>query len=467
MNKGGTSSVRIAMALVVALLAGVMVGCTGDTGGTAGPMVGADCTNPPQLVPGASLFGCSLMGFDLSGLDLSGANLSGADLSGVNLSGSNLTNANLEGANLTGANLTEANLTGAILSGAILIGAIFLNAILKGALFDYGKVFGATGSGGNGTPVGGANAPGGTGSCTGPYCPGYNEATVDLGIAPLCSPDLYDETEGEFYSYRSQQDLADAGLRSVVTDSSTSFEGALLDFSDAGFAAFNLRALNVGKADFSNSTIIRGSITCQNADGARFHGATIHGLGDGSNRAFFYDSSLKNSDFSDTKIWLTAFSDVTFAGSNAQNADWTASGIEVAGIFPPEAQALIPRTLVDLSNVNFQGALLGVTDNPTDGRHGLKLGGYVDGDGTYPLFDLFSTTFAGADLRNAQIKSLENPGGNFVGAQTDGVTVWGWGTVAGAVFDSGWLGAAWFGDYDFDGATCPDGSLGSPANPCF
>ncbi len=139
--------------------------------------VGADCTDPPNLGPGANLVNCdlslgpmrdaNLRGVNLSGADLRGAimynsklrdaNLSGAtlisaDLTGANLSGANLRDANLTfarlGGNLTGAdlrdanltnsdlafaNLTRANLTGANLTGTNLTGANLTGANLRGA----------------------------------------------------------------------------------------------------------------------------------------------------------------------------------------------------------------------------------------------------------------------------------------------------------------------------------------------
>ncbi|MFB3145155.1 MAG: pentapeptide repeat-containing protein [Candidatus Methylomirabilales bacterium] len=129
--------------------------------------VGADCTNPPNIAPGADLVNCDLSlaplrdaklrGANLTGANLTGAlmynadlrdaNLSGASLTAADLTGANLTKANLTKANLiigklranlTGANLRDANLTGADLgfanlTGANLTGAILTSANMRGA----------------------------------------------------------------------------------------------------------------------------------------------------------------------------------------------------------------------------------------------------------------------------------------------------------------------------------------------
>lgn len=104
--------------------------------------VGADCTDPPNLGPGADLVNCDLSLAPLRGADLRGANLTGADLRGAigynadlqdaNLTAANVTSADLTGATLTGATMTKANLTFARL-GANLTGATLRGATLTGA----------------------------------------------------------------------------------------------------------------------------------------------------------------------------------------------------------------------------------------------------------------------------------------------------------------------------------------------
>ena len=110
--------------------------------------VGADCTDPPNLVPMADLRNCDLSGMQLAGLNLfsaklSGANLSNADLSGADLSGADLANANLNGAILDNASLFTTNLVAATFDNASLRntnmddayapGGSFINADLRGA----------------------------------------------------------------------------------------------------------------------------------------------------------------------------------------------------------------------------------------------------------------------------------------------------------------------------------------------
>ena len=72
------------------------------------PGQGADCTNPPKLVPGADLTNCDLAGTDLTGADLTGADLSGANLSGAIFAGTILTDADLTGADLFSADINSA-----------------------------------------------------------------------------------------------------------------------------------------------------------------------------------------------------------------------------------------------------------------------------------------------------------------------------------------------------------------------
>ena len=93
------------------------------------PPTGADCTQSPNIVPGADLRNCDLSGADLSNEILTVANLSGANLAGADLSGANLT-----GAIVTGADLTNADLTNTVFSGADLSYAILSNATLNGMI---------------------------------------------------------------------------------------------------------------------------------------------------------------------------------------------------------------------------------------------------------------------------------------------------------------------------------------------
>ena len=120
--------------------------------------VGADCTDPPNLGPGANLVNCDLSLGPLRGANLTGTNLTGANLRGailynaklrdVNLSGATLISADLTGANLTGANLRDANLTFARLS-ADLTGANLRDANLTNSDLAFANLTGANLTGTN------------------------------------------------------------------------------------------------------------------------------------------------------------------------------------------------------------------------------------------------------------------------------------------------------------------------------
>jgi uncharacterized protein YjbI with pentapeptide repeats len=126
--------------------------------------VGADCTDPPNLVPLADLRNCDLSGMDMAGVNLfsaklSGANLSNADLSGADLSGADLANANLNGAILDNASLSTTNLVAATFDNASLLntnlddgyapGGSFVNADLRGANLYFAFMRDANLSGAN------------------------------------------------------------------------------------------------------------------------------------------------------------------------------------------------------------------------------------------------------------------------------------------------------------------------------
>jgi uncharacterized protein YjbI with pentapeptide repeats len=126
--------------------------------------VGADCTDPPNLVPMADLRNCDLSGRNMAGVNLfsaklSGANLSNADLSGADLSGADLANANLNGAILDNASLFTTNLVAATFDNASLRntnmddtyapGGSFINADLRGANLYFAFIRDADLSGAN------------------------------------------------------------------------------------------------------------------------------------------------------------------------------------------------------------------------------------------------------------------------------------------------------------------------------
>jgi uncharacterized protein YjbI with pentapeptide repeats len=128
--------------------------------------VGADCTDPPNLVPFADLRNCDLSGRNMEGVDLSNADLSGANLDNASLFTSNLVavtfdnaslrntnlddgyapgasfiNADLRGANLYFAFIRDANLSGANFSSAWLTNFDVVGSILQNAVFTGTELF--------------------------------------------------------------------------------------------------------------------------------------------------------------------------------------------------------------------------------------------------------------------------------------------------------------------------------------
>ena len=101
--------------------------------------VGADCTDPPNLVPFADLRNC----------DLSGRNMEGVDLSNADLTGANLDNANLHTSTLVAATFDNASLQNTNLDDAYAPGASFINADLRGANLYFAFIRDADLSGAN------------------------------------------------------------------------------------------------------------------------------------------------------------------------------------------------------------------------------------------------------------------------------------------------------------------------------
>jgi|SRR5687767_4882907 len=101
--------------------------------------VGADCTDPPNLVPFADLRNC----------DLSGRNMEGVDLSNADLSGANLDNANLHTSNLVAATFDNASLLNTNLQDGYAPGGSFINADLRGAYLYFAFFRGGNLSGAN------------------------------------------------------------------------------------------------------------------------------------------------------------------------------------------------------------------------------------------------------------------------------------------------------------------------------
>jgi uncharacterized protein YjbI with pentapeptide repeats len=103
--------------------------------------VGADCTDPPNLVPFADLHNCDLSGRNMEGVDLSNADLTGANLDNASLFTSNLVAATFDNASLRNTNLEDGYAPGgsfinADLRGAYLYFAFFRGGNLSGADFS-------------------------------------------------------------------------------------------------------------------------------------------------------------------------------------------------------------------------------------------------------------------------------------------------------------------------------------------
>jgi uncharacterized protein YjbI with pentapeptide repeats len=114
---------------------------TGSGYASADGPVGADCTEPPNLVPGADLRNCDLSGRNMEGVDLSNADLSGANLDDASLFTSNLVAATFDNASLRNTNLEDGYAPGgsfinADLRGANLYFAFFRGGDLSGANFS-------------------------------------------------------------------------------------------------------------------------------------------------------------------------------------------------------------------------------------------------------------------------------------------------------------------------------------------
>ncbi|NLA36117.1 MAG: pentapeptide repeat-containing protein [Actinobacteria bacterium] len=457
----GRISVFIVTLMAMAMIAS---GCV-EPDGSASPFVGAQCGNPPTLVPGASLFGCSLAGFDLSGLDLSGADLRGADLSGADLSDANLRSADLTGANLTFANLTGADLSGAVLAGAILIGALFINAILTGTSFSFGPVLGADGNGGGAQPAG----P----ECTGPFCPGYNE--VDSPTGPgraVCEPDVggifgqgnpEEESDRPFFLVPGAGDLEEAGARSVVTDAATSFAGATFDFSDADGGAWLLSGLNLSRADFTGATFVDTNLACKVLDGGRFAGTRF--VADNVMGGMFHISGV-GADFAGAEFVSHYFCDVDLSDAQMAASSFTGFiGISCAEFLPNEFYDALPEVLLRLDGADLTNATIGGGPNPLPGPvvvyFSPEIGSHSPGSSA-KTSSLLGTNLDGAHLEGVWLNRAD-----FTGASADGVSVSGPSYFRDAIFGQGWTNTTWSGQIDFDGASCPDGSTGSAATPCF
>lgn len=223
--------------------------------------VGADCTDPPNLVPFADLVNC-----DLSGMDMQGVNIWSADLSGANLSDANLSGALLEGVDFTGANATGAIFDNADLFTTILTGATFDNASLRDTNMEDA------------------------------YAPGGSFINADFRGADLYFADFRNtDISGANFSgnYINSFDLPGAIAQNAIFSGArmismnmrdTDLRGADLSFTLLGYVSFN-------NADFRDATllgagqssgvhydgVIWGNTTCSDGSNSDDNGGTCEG----------------------------------------------------------------------------------------------------------------------------------------------------------------------------------------------
>src|SRR5688500_1094097 len=209
------------MLVVIMLLTSTLPTAYASADGT----VGADCTEPPNLVPMADLRNCDLSGRQMAGLNLFSAQLSGANLRNADLSGADLSGAYLNGANLNGANLDNANL-----HGSDMIAATFDDASLRNTNLDD------------------AYAPGG--SFINADLRGANLYFATMSDANLSGVNLSDSWLGIYTFERAILQNANFSGSAISGDMrSTDLRGADLSFTTLSYVSLN-------NADLRNATLL-------------------------------------------------------------------------------------------------------------------------------------------------------------------------------------------------------------------
>jgi uncharacterized protein YjbI with pentapeptide repeats len=177
--------------------------------------VGADCTEPPNLMPFADLRNC----------DLSGRNMEGVDLSNADLSGANLDNASLFTSNLVAATFDNASLRNTNLEDGYAPGGSFINADLRGAnlyfaFFRGGNLSGANFSNNGLSSVDFESSILQNAVFTGSYLFGVDMRNSDLRGADLSFTTLW-------YVSMNNADLRDANLLSAKLRVGTNLSGII------------------------------------------------------------------------------------------------------------------------------------------------------------------------------------------------------------------------------------------------
>lgn len=257
--------------------------------------VGADCTDPPNLVPSADLRYC-----DLSGMDLSGINLEGVDLSNADLSGANLDNASLFTSNLVAATFDNASLRNTNLEDGYAPGGSFINADLRGAYLYFAFFRGGNLSGANFSNTGLSSVDFESSILqnaifTGSYLSGVDMRNADLRAADLSFTTLW-------YVSLSNADLRNANLLGAELRPGTSLDGILwgnTTCSDGSNSDENDGDNFTCESNFlvnqppavsltspaDNTTITKGDMIHISADAADSDGAV--------DRVEFYDGSVR------------------------------------------------------------------------------------------------------------------------------------------------------------------------------
>ena len=177
--------------------------------------VGADCTDPPTLEPGADLVNCDLSGREMEGVDLSNADLTGA----------NLNDASLFTTTLDGAIFDNASLLNTLMEDAHAHNASFINADLRGADLYFANFNNANLTGANisNTWLHSFDLPGAivqNANFSGSNMRFMNMRDTDLRGADLSFAEL-------LYTNFSNADLRDATLLGAERENGVSFDGVI------------------------------------------------------------------------------------------------------------------------------------------------------------------------------------------------------------------------------------------------
>jgi uncharacterized protein YjbI with pentapeptide repeats len=181
---------------------------------SAGEPVGADCTEPPNLMPFADLRNC-----DLSGRNMEGVDLSNADLSGTNLDNASLFTSNLVAATFDNASLRNTNLEDGYAPGGSFINADLRSANLYFAFFRGGNLSGANFSNNGLSSVDFESSILQNAIFTGSYLFGVDMRNSDLRSADLSFTTLW-------YVSLNNADLRDANLLGAKRRNGTHLTGA-------------------------------------------------------------------------------------------------------------------------------------------------------------------------------------------------------------------------------------------------